>query len=157
MISVRRIAPAIAIPVALLVAACGKKDEATEGAGNTASAVASAPAAATTAGGTQTPDAGGKVVTVTLTTDEKGNYFTPSEIEVKKGDVIRYTLKMGVHNVHFLADSNPGKTFLPPASDFLQLPGQTYDVKITWPEGKYYFQCDPHAALGMRGHVKVED
>jgi len=20
----------------------------------------------------------------------------------------------------------------------------------------YYFQCDPHAALGMKGHVKVQ-
>lgn len=39
----------------------------------------------------------------------------------------------------------------------LQLAGQTYDVKVTFPKGKYYFQCDPHAALGMRGHLEVED
>jgi len=24
------------------------------------------------------------------------------------------------------------------------------------PAGNYYFQCDPHAALGMKGHLIVE-
>ncbi|MFL5576746.1 MAG: plastocyanin/azurin family copper-binding protein [Gemmatimonadaceae bacterium] len=38
----------------------------------------------------------------------------------------------------------------------LQLPGQTIDVKVNWAPGTHYFQCDPHAALGMVGHVKVE-
>ena len=32
--------------------------------------------------------------------------------EVHRGDVIRFVLKSGVHNVHFLADSNPGKNNL---------------------------------------------
>jgi plastocyanin len=99
----------------------------------------------------------GKVITVQVTTDEKGNYFSPAEIEAKEGDVLRFTLVTGVHNVHFLADSNAGKSGLPPASDMLQLPGQTYDVPLTFGEGTFYFQCDPHVALGMKGHVKVED
>jgi plastocyanin len=38
----------------------------------------------------------------------------------------------------------------------LQLPGQTYDVLVRMPAGSYYFQCDPHAALGMRGHLIVK-
>jgi plastocyanin len=38
----------------------------------------------------------------------------------------------------------------------LQLPGQTVDIPVTFEKGKYYFQCDPHAALGMRGHLEVE-
>jgi len=29
-------------------------------------------------------------------------------------------------------------------------------VKVSFPKGKYYFQCDPHAALGMFGHLEVE-
>jgi plastocyanin len=99
----------------------------------------------------------GTVITVQVTSDEKGNYFSPAEIEAKKGDVLRFTLVTGVHNVHFLADSNAGKSGLPPASDMLQLPGQTYDVPLTFGEGTFYFQCDPHVALGMKGHVKVED
>jgi len=70
---------------------------------------------------------------------------------------VRFVLKSGVHNINFLADSNPGKTGLPAASDMLQLPDQTYDLKVTFPEGHYYFQCDPHAALGMTGDLEVED
>jgi plastocyanin len=27
---------------------------------------------------------------------------------------------------------------------------------VTFAPGSYYFQCDPHAALGMKGRVKVE-
>ncbi len=114
----------------------------------------SAPAGAATSSG---PAAGGKVIVVKLITDGTSNRFEPNEIEAHKGDVIRYTLAVGVHNVHFLPDSNPGKAGLPPASDMLQLPGQTYDLPVTFAPGKYYFQCDPHALLGMQGHLKVED
>ena len=99
----------------------------------------------------------GKVITVELITDEKGNYFKPSQFEVHRGDLIRFTLVTGVHNVHFLADSNPGKKYLPPVSEFLQLPAQTYDLLVSMEPGKYYFQCDPHALLGMIGRIEVED
>lgn len=99
----------------------------------------------------------GDTVKVELYSDATGNYFKPNEIEAKQGDVLRFIMKVGVHNVHFLPDSNTIKTGLPPASDMLQLPDQTYDLPVTLAEGKYYFQCDPHAALGMKGHLKVED
>lgn len=105
----------------------------------------------------ETAETPGKVIIVEAYSDEKGNYFKPSEIEAHRGDIIRYTLKSGVHNVHFLPDSNPGKTGLPAAGDMLQLPDQVYDVKVSFAKGLYYFQCDPHVALGMQGHVKVED
>lgn len=138
--------------VALLDACRGGEHSANTGAA--ASAVAPAASATT---GPQTPDPGRNVVTVQLTTDETGSHFKPKDFEVHRGDVIRFTLGQGVHNVHFLSDSNPGKQGLPPASDMLQLPGQTYDFKVTLAPGKYYFQCDPHAVLGMVGHVEVED
>ena len=119
------------------------------------------PKAADTARRDQAPGAEGgatgKVIVVEAYSDEKGSYFKPSEIEAHRGDIIRYTLKSGVHNVHFLPDSNPGKTGLPPASDMLQLPDQTFDVKVSLAKGRYFFQCDPHVALGMKGHVTVED
>jgi plastocyanin len=38
----------------------------------------------------------------------------------------------------------------------LQLPGQSIDIPLNFGKGKFYFQCDPHAALGMKGHVEVE-
>jgi len=115
---------------------------------------------ATTSGwgaGPLTPDPGGKVIPVELYTDGAGNYYKPAEVHAKPGDVIRYTLKVGVHNIHFLADSNAGKSGFPQTpSDFLQLPGQTWDLAVKMPAGSYFFQCDPHAALGMKGHLIVE-
>ena len=135
--------------VALLALACsgGEKKEGTE-------TPATPPASA---GGAVTPTGNGKVIVIEAISDEKGNYFSPNQVEAHKGDVLRFTLKVGVHNVHFLPDSNAIKTGLPPASEMLQLPGQTYDVPVNFAEGTYYFQCDPHSALGMKGHVKVED
>jgi plastocyanin len=128
------------------VAACNKGD-------NAAGDESSAPSSSATASG---PAAGGKTIEVKLITDGNGNRFEPNKIEAHQGDVVKFVLQVGVHNVHFLPDSNPGKTGLPPASEMLQLPGQTYELPITFAPGKYYFQCDPHAALGMIGHLEVE-
>lgn len=152
--SFRRHAPVFATVIALsLIAGCGG------GANRADTSRAAAPAAspAASAAGPQTPDAGHQVIVIEALTDEQGNnLFRPSSVEAHRGDVLRFTLKAGVHNVHFLPDSNPGKNGLPAASDLLQLPGQTYDVKVTFEPGTYYFQCDPHALLGMKGHLKVE-
>lgn len=137
------------ISASLITIGCGGK-EATPPAGEQTGTPAASASAAATAAPT------GKVVVVELNSDAQGNYFKPADFEVHRGDIIRYTLKSGVHNVHFLPDSNPGKSGLPPASDMLQLPNQTLDVPVNFEPGKYYFQCDPHAALGMKGHVQVE-
>jgi plastocyanin len=137
--------------LAVTILACGGEPPATKH--DTA-----APPPSSTATGAQTPDPGGKVITIEMTTDEKGvNKFSPANFEAHRGDVLRFTLVTGVHNVNFLPDSNPRGITLPPASALLQLPGQTVDIKVTWPEGKYYFQCDPHALLGMIGRLEVED
>jgi len=142
-----------ALVLAVAAAACSTKEQPpAEGTGASASATAT-----TTAGGEQTPDAGGRVIPIEMLTDEQGNnVFRPADVTAKRGDVLRYTLVSGVHNVHFLADSNPGKPGLPAAGDMLQLNGQTYDVKVTWAPGRYYYQCDPHALLGMIGHVTIQ-
>ena len=109
----------------------------------------------------ETPSQGaapsGDTILVEAWTDGTGNYFKPNKIEAKQGDVVRWVLKTGVHNVHFLPDSNTIKEGLPPASEMLQLPEQTYDLVVSLKEGHYYFQCDPHAALGMKGTLEVED
>lgn len=124
---------------------------------DSSAAPSAAPSTATAAAGPQTPDPGRRVIVVEAMTDEQGNnVFKPAKVEAHRGDVLRFTLKGGVHNVHFLPDSNPGKSGLPAASDMLQIPGQTYDLKVTLEPGKYYFQCDPHALLGMKGRLEVE-
>ena len=101
------------------------------------------------------PAVTGEVHEITATTDDKGSYFSPKEITAKAGDVLRVKLITGVHNVHFLPDSNKTAKGLPEASILLQLPGQTVDIPLTFGTGKFFFQCDPHAALGMVGHVTV--
>lgn len=124
---------------------------------DSSAAPSAAPSTATAAAGPQTPDPGRRVIVVEAMTDEQGNnVFKPAKVEAHRGDVLRFTLRGGVHNVHFLPDSNPGKSGLPAASDMLQIPGQTYDLKVTLEPGKYYFQCDPHALLGMKGRLEVE-
>jgi plastocyanin len=145
----------LAVATAVTLVACGGERATPDG---ESAAGAGAPAAAPAAGGEQTPDAGREIIEVEMLTDDQGNnIFRPAEFEVHRGDVVRFKLVSGVHNVHFVADSNPGATGLPPASDLLQLPGQTYDLKVTLAEGSYYYQCDPHALLGMVGRMKVED
>ena len=99
----------------------------------------------------------GRVITIDMISDEKGNYFKPAELEAHRGDVLRFVLKSGVHNVHFAPEANPGKSGLPPASDFLQIPEQTWDFTVALAPGHYTFQCDPHAALGMVAKLEVED
>lgn len=146
---------ALAAAAVALLGACTAKEQAPTTGGESASAASSAPAAA--AGGEQTPDAGGQIVNVEMLTDDQGNnVFRPADVEVKKGDVLRFTLVNGVHNVHFVADSNKTMASPPAASDMLQLAGQTHDVKVTWEPGRYFYQCDPHALLGMVGHVTVK-
>ncbi len=116
-----------------------------------------APGAEPISGAPAAPAADGDVIEIKLITDEQGNRFEPANVEAEEGDILRLVLVSGVHNMHFLPDSNPGATGLPPASDMLQLPGQTLDIPVTMKPGHYFFQCDPHALLGMVGHLEVED
>jgi plastocyanin len=154
--SVRHPSLLISLLGAALVAAC--RGERAPSAAREAPPSEPPPAAATTPSPTPlTPAPGRQVIVIEMITDETGNYFKPKEVEAKRGDVLRFTIKTGVHNVDFLPDSNPGKTGLPPASELMQLPGQSVDIPVTFAPGKYYFQCDPHAALGMRGQLEVEE
>ena len=148
----------MSLGAAISLAACGGDKGAAKDTATTASGTS--PAAAPASGGSGaavTPAPGRKVVEVKMITDGTGNRFEPNKLEVKEGDVLRFTLVAGVHNVHFLPDSNPGKTGLPAMSEMLQLPGQTLDIPVNFKEGHYYFQCDPHALLGMTARLEVED
>ena len=150
----RIFASSLILGVALIVGACGQEQSSPDSAPQ-ATAAPATPANAM--GENLSPDPGGKIIVVQMLTDDQGNNrFDPAEVEAHQGDVVRFTLQTGVHNVNFLPDSNTVKTGLPAASAMLQLPGQTIDLKVMLPEGKYYFHCDPHAALGMKGWLEVE-
>jgi plastocyanin len=136
--------------ILVLVAACQGEKQSPSAADTTSKQPA------TQSAGPLTPAPGGKTIEVLMISDGEGNYFQPKEVHANRGDVVRFTLKVGVHNVHFVADSNAGKSGFPTSpSEFLQLPGQTYDVAASMDPGTYYFQCDPHSALGMTGRLIV--
>jgi plastocyanin len=156
-----------------LTAACGGGDD--QAAATTENAPAasgtptvqmdspSTPAAAPAAqGGTVTPDAGGQVHEVQMVSTQGGasGEFQPKTLNVKKGDVVRWTMADGVvmHNVSFTqADSNPGG-FTPPAdSPFLTQQGQTFELKIDFAPGTYNYVCVPHEAMGMVGSITVTE
>jgi plastocyanin len=98
----------------------------------------------------------GDVVEV-LMVSGRGEIFDPDHVTVRRGDVLRFKLEMGVHNASWPADRNPAGVELPESTPFLQIPGQTYDVLIDMPPGDYTYICDPHAALGMVGTLTVVD
>lgn len=114
------------------------------------------PSSSPASGGAADVQPTGKIHTVLMITDEKGNYYSPSTIDASPGDVIRFTLKSGVHNVSFPDSINSVKDGLPESSDFLQLPGQEYDLPLTMRPGTYQFHCDPHALLGMKATLNVK-
>jgi plastocyanin len=139
----------------LSMAGCGGENAAQAAQANDAAPAAAPAPAATAFTEDATPDAGGKVIDVKMTTESDGtNAFEPEALTAKQGDVIRFTLGTGVHNIHFIEASTG--TELPAPSDFLQVPGQVKTFKVTLPAGEYKFQCDPHAALGMTGSLTVE-
>ena len=134
----------LAVASFALLASCTDK----EAIGGESEAAKSEPAAA--------PAATGRQITIEMHTDETGNYFKPAEVEAETGDVLRFVLVSGVHNVNFLPDSNPGMSGLPSVSTYAQMPGQAIEIPVTMGTGRYYFQCDPHALLGMVGYMTVK-
>lgn len=143
------------IMFALLMACGGDKGESTNEENETGAAAETG--ASATSGAQPSTAPTGKTIEIRMITDDKGNYYQPSTIEAKPGDVLHFVLVSGVHNVNFLADSNQGKAGLPSVSEMQQLPGQTLDIPMNFAPGSYYFQCDPHAALGMVGRLEVEN
>jgi plastocyanin len=129
----------------LFAAACGGTD-APASTGAAAATGAAAPAVATT----------GVIHEVGMVSG-RGELFEPADITVQRGDVVRFKLISGVHNASFPANKNPSGITLPPATPYLQAPGQTHDMVIDLPPGEYYYHCDPHAALGMVGTITVVD
>jgi plastocyanin len=137
--------------MALLAGACGGNADASRSEVGATTAAPTREAGAPEAAVTPT----GTVIEVAMITDGEGNYFEPADFEVRQGDLVRFVLVSGVHNVSFPAAENAGKSGLPAPSDYLQLPGQAFELLVTLEPGKYFYQCDPHAALGMVGNMEV--
>jgi len=88
-------------------------------------------------------------------TGEVGPGYT---IEVNKGSKDLKTIKAGtyklkvedkssIHNFHLIGPGLNKKTSVSFEGD------QTWKIKLK--PGRYTYQCDPHAAAGMKGHFTV--
>ncbi|MEO7042706.1 MAG: plastocyanin/azurin family copper-binding protein [Gemmatimonadaceae bacterium] len=97
----------------------------------------------------------GHVVTITMERDSTRAYFRPASVDVSVGDTLRFVDDAGRHNIDFLPDSNPRNVRLPAATGYVEHSGETILIPMTLPPGNYFFQCDPHAAMGMVGKVTV--
>ena len=51
---------------------------------------------------------------------------------------------------------NANAAGLPAATQYVSAAGQAIDQKVTWGPGTYHFQCDVHAAMGMKGTLTVQ-
>lgn len=140
----------IGLGVSLSLGACAG-EEAAAGEETVAAAPAVDAAAAPTA-----VQPTGNVIEVKMITKGATNAFEPAQVTARQGDVIRFVLDSGVHNVSFPADKNAGAANLPAASTYLQQPGQTHDVAVNMAPGSYTFQCDPHVMMGMVGTLDVQ-
>lgn len=148
--------------VAALLAACGGGDNGGQTADNSGAAApaAEAPAAEAPATPPAAPAAQGNVVEVRMVTTQNGasGTFEPANVTVKKGDTVRFIAadNLAAHNVSFPPAENAGKSNLPGPSPYITTAGATYDVPVNMDAGTYNFQCDPHAAMGMKGVLTVQ-
>lgn len=107
----------VALPALLAtLVACGGEPGEDDASGSRATTQQGASPAATV-------PATSRVIEVRMITNDKGNYFAPADIGARQGDVLRFTIVSGVHNVNFTPERNPGVTGLPSASELLQLLG----------------------------------
>ena len=132
--------------LSLVLSGCGGQ----EAAAREGAAVANDAATAQAAPGS------GKIIEVRMVTNGATNAFEPAAVTASPGDVVRFVLESGVHNVSFAGDQNASAAGLPAASPFLSAPGQTHDVQVTFAPGQYKFQCDPHIMMGMVGTLTVQ-
>ena len=143
-----------------LLAACGGGDNHAASTTTDTATAAVAPALPPAAAPAAAPaTAQGNVVEVHMVTTPDGaaGHFQPASVTVKKGDTVRFISDgKTVHNVSFPPADNAGKTDLPPPSPFLTTPQQSHELVVNLDAGTYHFQCDPHAAMGMKGVLTVQ-
>jgi hypothetical protein len=78
-------------------------------------------------------------------------------VHAKRGDVIRFTLKLACTTCIFLADSNAGKNGYPQTpSDSPPAAGADVDLAVKQAAGPTTSNATRTPALGMKGHLVVE-
>lgn len=106
---------------------------------------------------------------VRMVGDDKGYRFEPASITIKAGDGIKFIdVSGGPHNVTFDPSKLPEdvKTVLmanmpnqmaPLSGPLLMNANEAYTISFAGVKpGTYEFNCTPHLAMGMIGHVTVQ-
>jgi plastocyanin len=143
--------------MALALAACGKGGE---------QKPAEQPAAATPAA---TPAPTGVSHEVAMDFDGKKAWFTPADLTIASGDVVKFVVKTGPpHNVAFPPDSIPAgaaevlgkamaETMGPLTGPMKVGIGESYEISFAGaPAGVYKYHCTPHLPFGMKGTITVK-
>ncbi len=84
--------------------------------------------------------------------EARSNVFIPQDVYVFQGDIVEWTNYDGWHNVNadtaIFTDNPEG------FGNAVDAPGWVFSHQFNIP-GKYDYQCDPHALMGMIGSVTV--
>jgi len=95
---------------------------------------------------------------VLLGSNEGGLMFVPDSLTIKAGETVTFKNNAGFpHNVVFDEDNVPAGVEAAKISreDYLNAPGETYDVKFD-KAGEYGYYCEPHQGAGMKGKIVVQ-
>lgn len=146
--------------IALALMACGGKGSDQPAAQQPATEPAAAPAAPAVAGATHE---------VAMDFDGKVGTFSPAELTIKSGDLVKFVVKSGPpHNVAFDPVKIPagaaealGKTMtgtMGPLTGPMKVGiGESYDISFAGaPAGTYEYFCTPHIAFGMKAKITVQ-
>merc|ERR1719160_1731538 len=94
---------------------------------------------------------------VLLGSNEGGLVFVPDSVTIKSGETVTFKNNAGFpHNIIFDEDAVPEGVAADKLSreDYLNAPGETYDVKFD-KAGTYEYYCQPHQGAGMKGSITV--
>lgn len=145
--------------LALIAAACGKKEDAAPAADTTA--MAPAPS--------ESPTTTGTIHDVNMVLDGSTYKYEPANLTIKAGDQVRFhNVSGGPHNVQFWADSIPAGAAAaidagmpdktgPLAGPLVTEPNAVYTVNFANAAvGTYKYYCLPHQAMGMKAEIVVQ-
>jgi plastocyanin len=154
---------------AMAIVACGggEKTETTTTTTDTAAATATTTATTTATSSAAMAPITGKTYEVKMIGDGTTYKFDPAETELKPGDGVKFIMVSGgPHNVAFLdtpaaaqaqLSANMPNQMKELTSPRMMTANETYTVSFAnIPKGTYNFHCEPHAAMGMKGAIKVE-
>ena len=154
---------------AMAIVACGGGDKKTETTTTTDTAAAMATTTTTTTAGSTAAMAPitGKTYEVKMIGDGTTYKFDPAETTLKQGDGVKFIMTSGgPHNVAFIdtpaaaqaqLSANMPNQMKELTSPMMMTANETYTVSFAnVPAGTYNFHCEPHAAMGMKGAIKVQ-